>query len=262
MADIFLSYAKEDRALAETVVSALRKRGFTVWWDDQIEPNAGWDQIIERELESSLVVLALWTARSITSEAVRAEATYAKDKAHKLIQAMYGVGDPPVFFSMRQYANLSDWKVGEPHERWERLVCWISEKVGAAPQQRKALDRFRQHFMEATGDGITAYNSISMHTPIRDMLEDFDSCDEFVDVAWQFCVESGAHSPPQNEDDDDWLPDELICLYNEQHQGMTVGHLVNLVRERTRDEHEQAARSGAEIEALLDQMIQGAAEQD
>ena len=38
MADIFLSYKKEDRVIAQRLVAALRKAGKSVWWDDALNP--------------------------------------------------------------------------------------------------------------------------------------------------------------------------------------------------------------------------------
>jgi hypothetical protein len=33
MNDVFLSYAREDKPVAERVVAALTRGGFTIWWD-------------------------------------------------------------------------------------------------------------------------------------------------------------------------------------------------------------------------------------
>jgi hypothetical protein len=32
-ADIFISYAREDRAVAQRLAQALEQKGITVWWD-------------------------------------------------------------------------------------------------------------------------------------------------------------------------------------------------------------------------------------
>jgi hypothetical protein len=38
MADVFLSYAREDRATASLIAGALTSRGWSVWWDRKIAP--------------------------------------------------------------------------------------------------------------------------------------------------------------------------------------------------------------------------------
>ena len=35
MADIFISYASEDRNKAEELAETLRARGWSVWWDER-----------------------------------------------------------------------------------------------------------------------------------------------------------------------------------------------------------------------------------
>ena len=43
MADVFVSYKREDRSLARQLVRTLQERGFTVWWDSRIETvKTGW----------------------------------------------------------------------------------------------------------------------------------------------------------------------------------------------------------------------------
>ena len=74
MADIFLSYKKEDRVIAERLVAALRKAGKSVWWDDALNPQQAWDAMIEREIAAAAYVVVLWTPRSVTSDWVRSEA--------------------------------------------------------------------------------------------------------------------------------------------------------------------------------------------
>jgi hypothetical protein len=34
--DVFISYAREDVAIARRLAEALRRSGYTVWWDDEI----------------------------------------------------------------------------------------------------------------------------------------------------------------------------------------------------------------------------------
>ena len=43
VADVFISYKKEDRADAERVSAAFAAADVSVWWDDDIQPRAAWD---------------------------------------------------------------------------------------------------------------------------------------------------------------------------------------------------------------------------
>ena len=49
MADIFLSYAREDRQKAESIARVLRDAGWSVWWDRSILPGSSFEQVIEHE---------------------------------------------------------------------------------------------------------------------------------------------------------------------------------------------------------------------
>ena len=87
MADVFLSYKKENRARAEQIASVLRSEGFSVWWDDSLTPKASWDSEIEHELSEASAAVVLWTPLSVASDWVRTEAHFAQDRG-KLIPVM------------------------------------------------------------------------------------------------------------------------------------------------------------------------------
>jgi hypothetical protein len=59
MADIFLSYASEDRELIKPLVKVLETQGFSVWWDRAISSGSRWDDVIQRELEASNAVVVV-----------------------------------------------------------------------------------------------------------------------------------------------------------------------------------------------------------
>ena len=50
MADIFISYARADRAAAEALATALDAQGLSVWWDKRITGGASFAAEIEQEL--------------------------------------------------------------------------------------------------------------------------------------------------------------------------------------------------------------------
>ncbi|RZJ44850.1 MAG: TIR domain-containing protein, partial [Brevundimonas sp.] len=48
MADVFVSYKREDERAVARLVKALRIDGLTVWWDRDIPTGAPWEETIER----------------------------------------------------------------------------------------------------------------------------------------------------------------------------------------------------------------------
>ena len=80
MADIFVSYARSDRALVTPIVRALEAQGWSVWWDHAIVAGQEFDDRIEAELNAAKAVLVVWTPASTGSRWVRGEAREAAER--------------------------------------------------------------------------------------------------------------------------------------------------------------------------------------
>lgn len=107
MADIFLSYQRNDRHLAGRVAKALSLEGFSVWWDENLTSREQWDRTIEREIAAAERVIVLWTASSVDSDWVRIEANYARNcQPSKLTQMRFDEANVPIAFSMIQYFDF------------------------------------------------------------------------------------------------------------------------------------------------------------
>jgi curved DNA-binding protein CbpA len=128
MADVFLSYKKDDRAIAEAAVAALERAGYSVWWDERLTPLEHWDRLIEQEIEAAKAVLVLWTARSVESDWVRIEANYGAEHA-KLIQVRVGGCKTPLAYSMLQRADL-DENSDFSGSAWRKALDWIALLTG------------------------------------------------------------------------------------------------------------------------------------
>ena len=74
MADIFISYAAEDRERVRPLVTALESQGYSVWWDGRIGIGNSFDRVIEYELDLASVVVVMWSEHSGESDWVRNEA--------------------------------------------------------------------------------------------------------------------------------------------------------------------------------------------
>src|SRR5262245_23610597 len=80
MADVFVSYARTDKARVAPLVAAIEAKGWSVWWDPDISPGQEFDDQIEAEIEAASAVLVVWTPTSVASRWVRGEAREAAER--------------------------------------------------------------------------------------------------------------------------------------------------------------------------------------
>ena len=109
MAQVFLSYDREDGAKARVIAQALERAGHFVWFDLHIKGGAEYGKVIEEALDAADAVVVLWSTQSVQSAWVRDEAAAGRDK-NCLIPILIEPVSPPMGF--RQYQNLdfSSWK--------------------------------------------------------------------------------------------------------------------------------------------------------
>ena len=80
MADVFVSYARNDKARVAPLVAAIEAKGWSVWWDPDISPGQEFDDQIEAEIAAAGAVLVVWTPASVASRWVRGEAREAAER--------------------------------------------------------------------------------------------------------------------------------------------------------------------------------------
>jgi tetratricopeptide (TPR) repeat protein len=122
MAQVFLSYDREDGAKARVIAQALERAGHFVWWDLHIKGGAEYGKVIEQALADADAVVVLWSTKSVDSAWVRDEAAAGRDSG-RLIPVLLEPVNPPMGF--RQYQNLdfTTWKGrGKPPRMAEFLA--------------------------------------------------------------------------------------------------------------------------------------------
>jgi TolB-like protein/Tfp pilus assembly protein PilF len=145
MADVFLSYKREDAAKVRKLVAALRDRGLDVWWDEDIPASAPWEATIEKELAAAKTVIACWSPASVASDNVRSEARVAREDG-RLIQAFVKPCDPPLFFGERQGVDLSSWRGSGGDARIDEIVEAVERTIPPEHKPPKAHRRQQRHF--------------------------------------------------------------------------------------------------------------------
>ena len=128
MADVFLSYAREDTRPRQGLARMLERAGYSVWWDRDLEGGAEYSLEIDEALKCAEVVVVLWSAHSVGSAWVRDEAASGRD-TDRLVPVRLDDAEPPLGFRQYQTIDLSRWK-GRDGAAVKTLKRAIAAKVG------------------------------------------------------------------------------------------------------------------------------------
>lgn len=142
MSEVFLSYARDDAAIARRVAKALAAAGHRVWWDSDLPAHRAYSEEIERRLDLAKAVVVLWSKSATQSQWVRAEADFARSRG-KLVQAQLDDGLPPMPFNQIQTASLKGWRGNVRHPGWEKLAESVTALVGGEEPVTKVGDASR-----------------------------------------------------------------------------------------------------------------------
>ena len=138
MADVFVSYARVDKARVAPVVAAIESKGWTVWWDPDINPGQEFDDQIEAEITAALAVLVVWTPTSVTSRWVRGEAREAAERG-VLVPVRFDQARLPMDVRAIHTTDLDGWGENaaspQAQEFLRALGTYIARAQAARPAQ-------------------------------------------------------------------------------------------------------------------------------
>ena len=125
MSDVFLSYAREDRATAEKIANALVAKGATVFWDRNIVSGEIWDEVLARELKAARCVIVLWSQHSVASRWVKAEVSEAAERA-TLLPVLIDQVEIPFQFKPIQTVDLTAWNGSDDDHGFLSLLAGVN----------------------------------------------------------------------------------------------------------------------------------------
>jgi TolB-like protein len=108
MADIFVSYASEDRDRIRPLVEEFQRHGWSVWWDRALHAGPRFDDEIEKALDAARCVVVVWSVHSVRSDWVRNEASEGLSRGI-LVPAVIDAVGLPLAFRHNQTAQLLHW---------------------------------------------------------------------------------------------------------------------------------------------------------
>ncbi len=121
MANLFLSYDRDDEARARPIATLLERTGHSVWWDRQIKGGLEFGAEIEAALNAAEKIIVLWSQHSIKSAWVRDEAAVGRDTG-RLVPITIDGAVPPLGFRQFQTIDLTHWKGRSSSKQLQELL--------------------------------------------------------------------------------------------------------------------------------------------
>jgi adenylate cyclase len=144
MADLFVSYARADRARVAPLVAALEGEGWSVWWDPEIAPGQEFDRLIGEELGKARAAIVVWTPTSVASRWVRGEAREAADRG-VLAPVRFENANLPLDLRAIHTTDLDGWGDDAGCGSFRDLVRAIKALLGeSAPSAHPATAAVRK----------------------------------------------------------------------------------------------------------------------
>jgi outer membrane protein OmpA-like peptidoglycan-associated protein len=129
MSDLFISYSRKDRSMVEQLAAALEARGWSLWWDHRIGAGNAFDRQIEQAIQESRLVVVVWSQRSIESDWVRAEASYALEN-NKLLPILIDDAKLPLRFINTHTLPFGGWDGSDTAPAFHKLATEIAGLIG------------------------------------------------------------------------------------------------------------------------------------
>jgi tetratricopeptide (TPR) repeat protein len=149
VADVFISYASEDRDAARRLAEHLEQSGCSVWWDRRLIPGSDYSRRIETELEAASCVVVLWSKASVDSDWVSIEAGYAREQRKLMPALIEDVADEvPLEFRRLHSARLVGWNGVAEDPELQSLVSAVNAATGVEatprPSSQQGVESARQ----------------------------------------------------------------------------------------------------------------------
>lgn len=137
MADVFISYKREDRARVEALHALLLDLELTAWFDAGIEVGAAWEARILEEANAAQAMIVCWTFAACASHWVKREALIGLERGVLApVRLEYCVPVAP--FDAVQAADLLNWDGAPDHAGLQSVLARVGVLTGRKNLARNA----------------------------------------------------------------------------------------------------------------------------
>lgn len=164
MADVFISYSKQDPEPTAALAKDLEAQGWSTWWDTSLLPGDEFPEVIKHQIEIAKAVIVIWTTNSVKSQWVRAEAMlgHSQGKLITLFAAGLDVTKIPLPFTTLHR---------EPVANREKIYATLQHR-GVRPMLAVRRDgRPRLHAEAANAPAIISFRYMGTDEIVREFVE-------------------------------------------------------------------------------------------
>ena len=128
LADVFISYKREERGKVEQIAAQLQTLGLSIWFDASLEGGRSFHSEIDDELRAAKIVIVCWSKSAVASNWVLSESQIGLESTKLVPVFLESCKLPPPFNSVHTL-DLSRWKGGATDPDWLSVVNLISKKM-------------------------------------------------------------------------------------------------------------------------------------
>jgi hypothetical protein len=161
----FLSYSRSDERVALRLAKDLRDRGIAMWVDQfDIRPSEHWDRAIERAVTSCRGLVVILSPRSIASDNVMDEISYAIDSGKSVLPVMIEKCTPPL--------RLTRMHLVDATANYERALQQCHDELARRSGSETASETTPQPKIDASEVAKVKRHLAATHGPIAARLVD------------------------------------------------------------------------------------------
>ncbi len=131
MAEVFVSYKREDRARVALIADILVELGLTVWFDTSLISGEDWAARIDAEIAACSAMVVCWSSAATQSTEVLREVRQGGARAI-LAPVLIEPCQIPHAFQSINAADLSQWSYKLDSEPWLSLLSRLGDLTGRA----------------------------------------------------------------------------------------------------------------------------------
>ncbi|MGF1454881.1 MAG: SUMF1/EgtB/PvdO family nonheme iron enzyme [Alphaproteobacteria bacterium] len=166
MADIFISYKREERAMAKALAEVLTRKGYSVWWDVSLLSGDQFAKEIDAVLRKAKAAIVLWSEKSIESHWVLEEADLAR-RLGIIVPVLIEPVEPPFGFGNLHTESLIGWSGETDAPAVQSILAAVQKKAGPPPAPPRQTEAAVEQALDAFAVEAEYWRSISLATPQR-----------------------------------------------------------------------------------------------